>query len=87
IQEQIQTARAELTEFAAIAQLGRGIASREAIKDIDNSLKGIRENTARLTAPRRGGRASSETASSADKVVGSHAVVLPRRRQAASAVS
>ncbi|MGO9900107.1 MAG: PAS domain-containing protein [Solirubrobacteraceae bacterium] len=87
IQEQIQTARAELTEFAAIAQRGRGIASREAIKDIDDALQDIRENTARLTAPRRGGRAPSEMASSADKVVAFDAAALPRRRQVPSAVS
>jgi aerotaxis receptor len=70
IQEQIQTARAELTEFAAIAALGRGIASPEAIEDIDKSLQDIRDNTAGLTAAHREpGRARSETASIADKVV------------------
>ncbi|MGA2014283.1 MAG: hypothetical protein ABSH51_27660, partial [Solirubrobacteraceae bacterium] len=48
IQEQIETARTELAEFAAITRLAAGIASREAIDDIDHSLDDLRQNTARL---------------------------------------
>ncbi len=50
INEQVEAARSELNEFAAIASLGSAVASRDAIDEIDSSLVHIRKNTAMLAA-------------------------------------